>query len=214
MPTFSWSSRQVASANYRTKTSSKIIPANPHPYSIKMCQALDYLVNKNIVHRDVKPENILYTPLPNGTYKYQLADFGLAHKDDTDGGCAGTSIYMAPEILKYRGKKQTTKADVWPLFITVAFVLDINNFRLKVQKSPLNILAAREAASLPEFVDIKDMAIEEPENRVSAGTCWTGSMAGNGRTTRRGRLARRITSSMDLDPPQVVAAQPPPSPME
>lgn len=55
------------------------------------------IVNMDIIHRDVKPENIL---IHNGAYK--LADFGFCrklNKGETDRTRVGSPIYMAPEIL-------------------------------------------------------------------------------------------------------------------
>ncbi|KAF2245188.1 NUAK family, SNF1-like kinase, partial [Trematosphaeria pertusa] len=46
----------------------------------EMLEALDYLAFRGWCHRDVKPENILYTPSGNEGYVFQLADFGLANQ--------------------------------------------------------------------------------------------------------------------------------------
>ena len=59
--------------------------------------AMQTIVNMDIIHRDVKPENIL---IHNGVYK--LADFGFCrklNKGETDRTRVGSPIYMAPEIL-------------------------------------------------------------------------------------------------------------------
>jgi len=44
-----------------------------------MLQALDHIAFRGIIHRDVKPENILYTCLPAGGYTFQLTDFGVCN---------------------------------------------------------------------------------------------------------------------------------------
>lgn len=46
----------------------------------QMLSALDFLDYKGIVHRDVKPENILCSLFPEGRgYHFRLSDFGLAN---------------------------------------------------------------------------------------------------------------------------------------
>lgn len=70
----------------------------------QMAQALRELRRKNIVHQDIKPENILIDK--EGLCK--LTDLGFARtptgKIDWDGYSVGTAYYMSPE--QYRGQKE------------------------------------------------------------------------------------------------------------
>jgi serine/threonine protein kinase len=86
-----------------------------------MLQAFDCLAWKGIVHRDEKPENILYVSQPSGQYQFQLRDFGLCNRVVNAATFAGTRLYMAPKMFRKGG--QTSKLDVWSLFVTMLWTL-------------------------------------------------------------------------------------------
>lgn len=69
--------------------------------------ALKFLHEQNIIHRDIKSDNLLLMPEdPSqiGIVNVKLTDFGLAAKVDPEvggiRGFAGTPEYMAPEIVR------------------------------------------------------------------------------------------------------------------
>mmetsp|Transcript_31762 Transcript_31762/g.64168 ORF Transcript_31762/g.64168 Transcript_31762/m.64168 type:complete len:1009 (+) Transcript_31762:429-3455(+) len=100
-----------------------------------LAAGLRFLWGKQVVHRDIKPQNLLLTgPLPSedeaenparenakniaqevtGGFMLQIADFGFARHltgvDMAETMC-GSPLYMAPEILS--GEKYDAKADLW-----------------------------------------------------------------------------------------------------
>lgn len=94
---------------------STLIHASMSEFQIKqyfkqLVDAIKFLNNHNIIHRDIKPKNIL---LSGSTIK--LCDFGFANKKEKieKTPICGSPLYMAPEIML---KKLYTEAvDVWAL---------------------------------------------------------------------------------------------------
>ncbi|KAJ7166497.1 kinase-like domain-containing protein [Mycena crocata] len=93
--------------------SSTVTIADAVDKTLQICRGLEYIHNLKIMHRDLKPGNILLTS--DGICK--LADFGLAkivsHSTDvTQSGCKGTYPYMAPEVVM-PGCRYSLPADIW-----------------------------------------------------------------------------------------------------
>ncbi|OCT70155.1 hypothetical protein XELAEV_18037076mg [Xenopus laevis] len=86
-------------------------------HSAELICGLQFLHSKGIVHRDIKPHNILLDQ--EGHTK--ISDFGLAKQnvfgDDTITGWVGTMGYMAPEI--HQEKPYNAAVDWWSLGITI-----------------------------------------------------------------------------------------------
>jgi serine/threonine protein kinase len=107
----------------------------------QIADALQAAHESGVIHRDVKPQNILISQ-PNGFLQAKLTDFGIGkvlsdevltgmtrmgftQTLDSAGGHSGTQMYMAPEIVA--GQPATTRSDIYSLGI-VLYQLLIGDF--------------------------------------------------------------------------------------
>ena len=76
----------------------------------QMLLALQCIASHNIIHRNVKPKNILWTYDAEGDYHFYLSDFGLSEDQALAREAVGTEPFMAPEV--YHRQRQTSKVDI------------------------------------------------------------------------------------------------------
>ncbi len=113
------------------------------------CEGLDYAHRKGVVHRDVKPGNLLHAD--DGRVK--LADFGIAKATEQasitqTGSVLGTAAYLAPE--QGRGEEAGPPADIYALGVVTYQLL---SGRLPYEGASLTELALKQQQERPPRLD-------------------------------------------------------------
>jgi eukaryotic-like serine/threonine-protein kinase len=114
---------------------------------IQACSGLDYAHRHGIIHRDVKPGNLMIIGGPaerGGDMTVKLADFGIARASEQTritqvGSVVGTAAYLAPE--QARGDEATPSSDVYSLGVVLYQFL---TGRLPYEGASLAELAVRQ----------------------------------------------------------------------
>mmetsp|Transcript_16751 Transcript_16751/g.42816 ORF Transcript_16751/g.42816 Transcript_16751/m.42816 type:complete len:617 (+) Transcript_16751:185-2035(+) len=161
-------------------------------------KALDYLHSHNVVHRDLKSENIMLTT--DGDVK--LIDFGLSEflrgREEID--ILGSPFWIPPEMIRL--DPHTEKADIWSFAISV---LEFANKRPPHRKNALHAMftVATKGIEQPfdkpalwsaELHDFVELCLQlDPNKRPSAAELLKHPALSKERTTTKKEMAKVIS---------------------
>ncbi|XP_075702542.1 serine/threonine-protein kinase 17A-like [Rhinoderma darwinii] len=147
----------------------------------QILQGVLYLHRNNVVHLDLKPQNILLTSSKPLGY-IRIVDFGLSRQVDSIKEVReilGTPEYVAPEVLSY--EPISTATDMWSIgVLTYVMLTGVSPFLGDTkQETFLNISQVAIQYSQEEFEGISDEAInfikslliKNPRKRARADQC-------------------------------------------
>jgi hypothetical protein len=169
---------------------------------VSVCQAVQHAHQKGIIHRDVKPTNVLVT-LHDGVPVPKIIDFGIAKAVNQQlteksvftghGRMMGTPLYMSPEQAEMSGLDVDTRSDIYSLGVLL--------YELLTGSTPFDRERLREAG----FDEVRRV-IREEEPPPEHAAC--GGALDDHRASRRGRPApgpaapRRPGLDCDEGPPE------------
>lgn len=147
----------------------------------QIASALEYAHSMGIIHRDVKPDNIIITPDRESAY---LVDFGIALSADEakkltkSGFAVGTPGYMSPE--QQAGEDVDRKTDIYSLAVTLYEALAGK----AIPVGDYEELSVANEAIPPQIDDLIQEGLLPRERRLESAKTFSVRLSGALRATR------------------------------
>jgi eukaryotic-like serine/threonine-protein kinase len=164
---------------------------------VDVCHAIQHAHHKGIIHRDIKPTNVMVT-LHDGVPVVKVIDFGVAKATvqkltertlfTAYGQMVGTPIYMSPEQAEMSGLDIDTRSDVYSLGVLL--------YELLTGTTPLEAKRLREAGYAKIQKLIQEEEAPRPSTRLSSLGDTATIVAGN-RGLDVKRLAQLLSGDLD-----------------
>ncbi|QDU66339.1 serine/threonine-protein kinase [Engelhardtia mirabilis] len=164
---------------------------------VKVCEAVQHAHQKGVIHRDLKPGNVLVT-LHDGVPVPKVIDFGIAKATSAEltqktmftqhAQMLGTPEYMAPEQAELSGLDIDTRADVYSLGVLL--------YELLTGTRPFDIREVLERGFDELLRTIREDDPERPSTRVSTMGAKASPVAA-GRQVNVENLSKRLRGDLD-----------------
>jgi serine/threonine protein kinase/tetratricopeptide (TPR) repeat protein len=164
---------------------------------VPVCQAIQHAHQKGVIHRDVKPSNVMVT-LYDGKPVPKVIDFGMAKATEQKltertlftqyGTLVGTLEYMSPEQAEMSGLGVDTRSDVYSLGVLL--------YELLTGSTPLSHKRVREAAYREVLRMIREEEPPRPSTRLSDSGDTLASISAQ-RHMEPAKLAKLMRGELD-----------------
>ncbi len=164
---------------------------------ISVCQAIQHAHHKGVIHRDVKPSNVMVT-LNDGAPVVKIIDFGVAKAVaqrltektlfTAYGQMVGTPAYMSPEQASMSMLDVDTRSDIYSLGVLL--------YELLTGTTPIESARLREAGYAEIQRLIREVDPQRPSTRLSSlGDSAT--IVADNRSTDSKQLSRLLAGDLD-----------------